>query len=77
MMMRRRLLLHLLTYVVVVGILVAINFAIGGRWWSLGIAAVWGGFLVLRFAVSAFLWRRWGPRRPMARRLAARRLGRW
>jgi hypothetical protein len=50
--LRRRLLLHLLTFVVVISILVVINAFTGGRWWSLWIAAVWGGFLLLRFLVG-------------------------
>jgi hypothetical protein len=55
-------LLHLLTYVVVVGILIAVNALIGGRSWSLWIAAVWGGFLLLRFVVATIIWRMLGPR---------------
>jgi hypothetical protein len=54
--------MHLLTYVVVVGIMVAINALIGGRWWSFWIAAAWGGFLVLRFVVAAIIWRTLGRR---------------
>ncbi len=57
----RRLAFHLITYVIVMAVLVGINALMGGRWWSLWIAGVWGGFLLLRFVVGALVWQMLGP----------------
>jgi peptidoglycan biosynthesis protein MviN/MurJ (putative lipid II flippase) len=60
----RRIALHLITYAIVVAILIGVNAVLGGPWWSLGIAAIWGGFLVLRFVVMAIVWRAMAPKGP-------------
>ena len=70
--LRRRILFHVLAYLIVVGILVTINAVLGGAWWSLGIALVWGGFLFLRFVVMAVLWHFMRPKGPVGPRWRGR-----
>ncbi len=60
---RRRLMIRLMSYLLVVSILVAINLVTGGRWWSLGVAAIWGGVLILRLVTAWVISRRWNRQR--------------
>lgn len=69
---------HLVTYLVVVGALAAIDGLTGGDWWVQWLAGIWGAILLLQFVgafVSPLLWGREVEER-MVRREVERRRGR-
>jgi len=52
---------HLLTYVVVVGVLAVVDWLTGGGWWVGWVAGIWGAFLLLDFVrdfVGPLIWGR-------------------
>ncbi len=74
--MKRMLVRRVVIWAAIVSVLIVINLAVGGRMWSLGIAAIMGGLLLLRVALIYFFsrrrpsgtgpWRRgWPPRADM------------
>jgi cation transporter-like permease len=73
---KRRLMMLLLSYFLVVLVLGVVNLVLGGRPWALGIAAVWGAVLLLRVLIMAVISRVWlqraGFRKSHAGRLGAR-----
>ena len=69
---------HLATFVFVVGFLALVNWATGGDWWVIWVAAIWGAVLVLQFFgsfVGPSLFGREAEER-MVRREMERRRGR-
>jgi putative flippase GtrA len=58
-MMRRFLVRRVFASAVIILILVVINVLTGGPWWSLWVAAIWGGLLLLRVGTTLVFWQGW------------------
>jgi len=58
--MRRRFLVRrVFTSAMIILILLVINVLTGGPWWSLWVAAIWGGLLLLRVGTTIVFWQGW------------------